>query len=202
MRIAFPLVALLAALILSSCASLTKQECVVADWHSIGERDGAAGRPLSYFNRHVDACKKTTAQPDHAGWQAGHRFGARRFCTPQNGLKAGNAGKTYHNICSPDQQRDFLPAFELGKERYNLLSQRRQLANELDSNRNEITRLKTKAAKKGLDRKAIRPKIRSIRHRNRRILDEVEETDYRIVHLDRQIDQLGYAPLARPAPVF
>ncbi|MEE9314548.1 MAG: DUF2799 domain-containing protein [Rhizobiaceae bacterium] len=202
MRLIFPFAALLAALFLSSCASLSKEECVVADWQSIGERDGAAGKGLNYFSRHVDACKKTVAKPDQAKWQAGHSYGAQRYCTPQNGLQAGNAGKTYNNICQPRQQRGFLAAFELGKERYNLLSQRSSLVRELEGNRSEIDRIKRKVKKKKLDINKHRPTFRILRRKNRRILDDIEDIDYRIARLDRHIAQEGYEPLARPVPIY
>ena len=136
--------------ILASCASMTKEECAVADWKSVGERDGAAGQGLDYFARNVDACKKTKARPDHAAWQEGHAIGARRYCTPENGLLAGNNGKNYNNICPIDLQAEFLSAYQLGQQRHGLLQEHRTKASLVASNKSTIS---------DIDRKI--PKVRS-----------------------------------------
>lgn len=196
----FALVA--AAVLLQSCATMSKEECIIADWRAVGERDGANGRSLSYFAEHVDSCKKTTALPDQAAWQEGHAIGARRYCTPENGLRAGNAGKTYHNICPSDLQIDFLPAYQLGRERYNLLSRRDSAASSISSNEAEIGRNERDIAKKKITNADGDRNIRRLRRENRELRFEIDDLDVDIRRLDRRIRDEGLVPPAAPAPIY
>ena len=47
-----------------SCASLSKNECLQADWFEIGRKDGVMGRPRALFQQHSDACSKHGITPD------------------------------------------------------------------------------------------------------------------------------------------
>ena len=138
--------ALFALLVLQACQTLSKEECAVAQWSTIGERDGAAGRSLGYLSNHIKACSKSGQPVDQAQWQQGHAIGARRYCTPENGLVVGNRGSTYNNICAADQQAGFLDGYNLGKERHALLQRRNSAAGNIrtaesgkDNNNKNIT---------------------------------------------------------------
>ena len=67
------LIRLLAALALvgslSGCASLSKSECLSADWEDIGIRDGANGQPEEYLIQHAKACSKVHVVPDRGRLQ-------------------------------------------------------------------------------------------------------------------------------------
>ena len=57
-RIAPVLSLFFAVLILASCQTLSKDECVAADWRVIGEQDGSDGRePQKRFGKHVKAIR-------------------------------------------------------------------------------------------------------------------------------------------------
>lgn len=51
-------------LLLSSCATLSKQECVVGDWQTIGYNDGVAGHYADRLASHTKACAKASVAPD------------------------------------------------------------------------------------------------------------------------------------------
>jgi len=85
---------------LAACQTLSKEECIAADWRVIGEQDGAQGfSSQQRFGDHVKACEKADIVPDQTLWSAGYQTGLVRFCTPLNGLAYGQAGRTYANVC-------------------------------------------------------------------------------------------------------
>ena len=60
---------------LGGCASLSKNECLSANWEDIGIRDGANGRPEEYLIQHSTACAKVNVVPDRGAWLHGHERG-------------------------------------------------------------------------------------------------------------------------------
>jgi len=181
---------------------MTKEECAVADWKSVGERDGAAGQGLDYFARNVDACKKTKARPDHAAWQEGHAIGARRYCTPENGLLAGNNGKNYNNICPIDLQAEFLSAYQLGQQRHGLLQEHRTKASLVASNKSTISDIDRKISKGKIDKRDAAREIRNLRRDNRELKFQAGDVLDAIAVLDRRIRNEGFTPPAAPAPIY
>lgn len=107
--------------ILSGCATLSKEECLAADWMVIGDADGAVGyAPKERFAGHTKACSKIGVVPDQTLWNQGYQKGLTRYCTPQNGLNVGEAGKSYANVCPLNSSVDFQEAYGLGKRAHDI----------------------------------------------------------------------------------
>lgn len=117
--------------ILSGCATLSKEECLAADWMVIGDADGAVGyAPQERFAGHTKACSKIGVVPDQTLWNQGYQKGLIRYCTPQNGLTVGEAGKSYANVCPLNSSIRFQQAYNLGKRAYDV---RRDIDNRTSS---------------------------------------------------------------------
>lgn len=102
--------------LISSCQTLSKEECAVADWRVIGEQDGAAGyNPQDRFARHVKACTKAGVAADQTLWYQGYQQGLPRYCTPLNGLTVGSQGQSYANVCPIDLDPGFREGYDLGR---------------------------------------------------------------------------------------
>lgn len=127
MRIYYP-AALLA--LLGACASLTKEECLSADWRAIGYNDGVRGRLESYVSRHFDACSKVAITPDVQAWQAGRLQGLPLYCTPSNAYNIGRAGDDLNPVCPPEQQRSLFQSWDWGQEYYLITQQISDLESE------------------------------------------------------------------------
>lgn len=110
----FPTLALL--LTLGGCASLSKQECLNADWYTIGLEDGSRGRALGNIGNHRKACARVDVSPDLAEYQAGHQEGLRGYCTPHQGYRLGQSGGQLPSHCPGDLQRPFQDAYQAGRE--------------------------------------------------------------------------------------
>ena len=105
------LIKLLAALALvgslSGCASISKSECLSADWEDVGVRDGANGRPEEYLIQHAKACSKVNVVPDRGAWQHGRERGLDRYCVVQRAYNAGEWGSGFDvgQCVNYDQER-------------------------------------------------------------------------------------------------
>lgn len=138
-----PVVLLLAvALILSSCASMSEDECAVADWQTIGMEDGAKGQPLTRIGAHRKACAKAGVTPDIEAYKRGRAEGLITFCTYDRGYSEGKRGATDRAVCPAGQmQNDFLAGYQAGKHVYGVNQQIRGLESQLTQVRSERANL-------------------------------------------------------------
>lgn len=131
--LALPLIAL-AALLQGGCASLSKSECLAADWYDVGVRDGANGRPEEYIIEHAQACQRVAVAPDRERWLAGRERGLARYCTVRNGYAVGSAGGAFNEVCFAGGELEFRRGWELGSRMHALQSR----INELERQSREV----------------------------------------------------------------
>lgn len=104
-----------ATLTLGGFASMSKEECLHADWRAIGYEDGAAGAPVSAISNRRTACvKKVGAAPDMAEYLAGREQGLRLYCQPSNGYRLGASGARYQGVCAGPDSNLFTAAYQSG----------------------------------------------------------------------------------------
>lgn len=101
-------------LLLSACGTVTKSECQVGDWRSIGLRDGRDGRSELFFAKNAESCQRFGLSADRDAWLAGRAEGLKDYCTPLSGYANGRAGREYENVCTGRAGQDFLLAYGLG----------------------------------------------------------------------------------------
>jgi hypothetical protein len=102
--------------LLSSCASLSKDECLYADWQIIGYEDGAAGRGASRIGDHRKACAGHAVVPDKPAYDAGYNEGLQTFCSYDRGLSQGRLGQAANAVCHASP--DFLDGHNAGVRTY------------------------------------------------------------------------------------
>lgn len=106
------------AFLVTACASLSKDECLNADWHLIGFEDGSSGHALDRVGRHRKACASVNVVPDIGRYETGHEKGARQYCTRARGYAEGVKGAAYYGICPLDLVDEFLQAYRDGQALY------------------------------------------------------------------------------------
>lgn len=110
---------LVAALILlPGCASMSKEECLTANWLDQGFRDGRSGQPLTRIADHQKACAKVGVVPNQASYVEGRDKGIALYCTPENALTVGRQGQPYRNACPATLEHEFLVSYKQGKQLY------------------------------------------------------------------------------------
>src|SRR5687768_5274437 len=108
---------LLTAVLLSSCATgMSKDECALADWQTIGYEDGLRGFPAERIGAHRVACAKHQVTLNLAAYSAGRERGLRDYCQPKNGFRAGLNGNGYANVCSGSTETAFVNAYQWGRQ--------------------------------------------------------------------------------------
>ena len=108
--------ALMACVALTSCATMSENECMYADWHAIGVEDGARGRPVSAVSGRRKACADAGVTVNMDEYQAGRKKGLRQYCTVRMGLDVGRRGSNYSNVCPARLEPDFMHGYELGRK--------------------------------------------------------------------------------------
>ncbi len=154
---------------LSGCSTLSKGECMEADWYDIGARDGASGKPRSRLDDHRESCKEYNVFPDREQYYMGREEGIKIYCTPENGFKMGSEGKYYAKVCPFDLEKAFLDSFNHGRKIYDVRKKIADNNRSIDRLENELSKKETKQDR----RKIIREEILSLDRRNRTLRDEL-----------------------------
>src|SRR5262245_24511306 len=105
---------------LSSCASMSKSECVYADWKAIGFEDGSVGAPASAISSRRQACAAAGVTPSMEDYLAGRESGLEEYCTPANGFASGENGEQYSGVCGKHHEASFLEQYRAGARLYTL----------------------------------------------------------------------------------
>ncbi len=129
-------------MVLGACASVSREECLAGDWAAIGARDGADGRVgKTQFSRHVTACAKVDVTPDRSAWAAGYAAGLGQYCTAASGLRVGEAGRIYQNVCPAASEPAFLRGHALGLAAYRQRQRIAEIEREISSLRSDSSSL-------------------------------------------------------------
>ena len=129
-------------LLFQGCATLSEDECLTADWRTIGFEDGARGISSRNISKHREACAEYGVRPDFEIYMAGHREGLREYCIPSQGFALGRSGKRFNSSCPPDLAPGFLAAYEDGQSVYQLQSDLKRLQGDIRRARSEQEVLK------------------------------------------------------------
>lgn len=158
---------------LASCATMTADQCLAGDWVGQGFVDGTSGLSMSRLADHAEACAKHGVVPDSTAYAAGRERGLMRYCTPENGFRAGRSGSVYAGVCPAFLEADFMPAYRDGRIVYEVeqaLSDARgrvdSLGRELEDLDKKITGKQAELRAEGLtdaQRDQIRNRIQEIR---------------------------------------
>lgn len=132
---------------LSGCASLSKSECLNANWEDIGVRDGANGQPEEYLIQHSTACAKVNVAPDRGAWLHGRDKGLERYCLPHRMYNIGEYGGAFDaGVCRNFDQERLVDAYEKGRD----VNRRASALSEIDA---ELRDIRTKLENKELEKK-------------------------------------------------
>lgn len=180
---------LITAIVLSSCQTMSKEECAVADWRVVGEQDGAAGyEPQSRFARHVKACERAGVLADQTLWYQGYQQGLPRYCTPLNGLSVGRDGKSYANVCPVDLDSGFREGYSLGQAYYRKSSDIRSAESQIRSLEQAIRTDQDLIAKGQVDQREAERRIDNNRWKIRDLEREIGrmQSELRQIEVDME----------------
>jgi hypothetical protein len=133
------LAAALVTALLSACATgMGKDECVAADWRTIGYEDGVRGFPADRIGAHRVACAKHQVTPDLVAYMEGRDRGLVEYCQPRNGYRVGLNGGGYANVCPAVTEAGFLNGYQWGRQIHDARAELRSTQARLRSGRDGI----------------------------------------------------------------
>ena len=182
--------------LLSACATMSAEECKLANWRDVGLRDGAAGYPLSRVGDRAQDCEKVGVLIDTDAYAKGRDAGLKSYCRIENAIPLALNGGSYAGVCPPVNGFEFEQRFQAGRAVYDLRSDLHALDGRIESLEHRLRATHhdedraLKEAKNDEDRKRIR---RSVDDQRRDLRADLSETDRR---LRRKRDELRYAESA------
>jgi len=108
-------------IVLAGCgggATVSQNQCIAADWQTLGYRDGVNGVRSSQLLKHQDACVEHGIIPDREGYMTGWNTGVREYCQPNNAFEIGELGGGHDNVCPNGMQTTFTTAYRQGRQLY------------------------------------------------------------------------------------
>jgi len=127
--------------LVSGCASLSKEECKTANWKTIGFEDGAQGKPEARIRAHRKACAEYGVAPELEAYRSGWEEGVARFCQPGNGYSQGRSGKEYTGVCPDSLETAFLQSYRDGRALYKLEADISRLSTKLTYQRKRLAEI-------------------------------------------------------------
>ena len=172
---------ILSLIVLTGCATLSKQDCMQGDWYGVGSKDGHAGETSSRLSDHIKACNEYGIAVDNNAYMAGREQGLKDYCRLENAFIVGLNGQPYHHVCPPNIDRLFAhyhsTAFTVHEDRAEL----DQLDNDLSSKESQLRDKKLSEK----DRSRIRDDIRGLDRQCDRLRDD-------LYFHERQLDNLRH----------
>lgn len=148
----------LAAALLGGCSTgMGRDECVAADWRTIGYEDGLHGLPADRIGVHRAACAKHQITPNLAAYSEGRERGLREYCQPKNGFRAGINGYAYANVCSGAAEAAFVDSYRYGRQIHDARTELRGTQARLRGAREGVAQ--TEAAMANVTAELVQPKV-------------------------------------------
>lgn len=135
-----------AVLVLAGCASMSTDECLVADWEAVGFEDGSRGAGSETLGRHRKACAKAGVAPDFLAYERGRQAGLEQYCQSSVGYRVGSSGGVYSGVCPAHLEPEFMAGYADGRELYELRSAVNDLESRLASRKHELEELRDELA--------------------------------------------------------
>ena len=135
-------------LLLQGCATLDKDECMLADWRLIGYQDGVAGKSATVVGEYREDCAKHAVVPDLDAYRAGREEGLQQYCKADNGYRLGNAGRGLPAICPAALADDFRDAYHAGRELYLARSAVNKTHSRINNQKQALSNLEKSRAEK------------------------------------------------------
>ncbi len=103
---------------LLSCSTMTKNECLNANWYEIGFSDGSSGYTTDFFNERSEDCAKYGVMANSQVYMQARKEGLKNYCTQANGYEQGYNGRTYRGVCQGNSAQQFLSGYREGNRIY------------------------------------------------------------------------------------
>ncbi len=131
---------------ISGCATMSKEECLTADWYMIGQGDAEQGSSRTMLDVRRKDCAKAGVTPSLRDYDAGYEKGLKRYCTASNGYTQGVSGANYQGICTGFRADDFLSGYNSGLELFAARDRVNRVRNDISSYQQNIYNIRSEVS--------------------------------------------------------
>ena len=174
-----------ALLLLSSCATLSKEECLIGNWQTIGYNDGVAGHGPERLASHTKACAKANIAPDYKTWERGRLIGLEKYCTVSNAYNLGRRGQTLNSVGPVAMTTSLHNSHQQGQEYYTLNKQITEDKQLLEKYRLEFNKLQSGEMLDFKNEKEARQRLLALPEEFRRLSRRVDNNEKRLALLNQ-----------------
>jgi hypothetical protein len=161
-KLLFASALLIGAFSVSSCATISEEECIAGSWEEIGFRDGENGKSRSKLADYAKTCVKYNVAPDRATYFRGYEQGLLRYCTYDKGFSSGEYGNSSNAECQSVPDNGYFAGYEDGRAVWVINQEYKGLIAAYDRTIDDILNIRTRLETEDLEpkeRKSLRRKL-------------------------------------------
>jgi len=173
--------------LLTSCATLSRDECRVAKWREIGHSDAAQGYSASRIAEHRSACARVNVSVDLADYNDGYDRGLNVYCQPEAAYRLASQGRPYPSQCSTQRFPLLSPAYSQGVVYYQLQQDRSELHHKRQEKQTQLKALNQQITNNNDKHQAALRSLRAdLNQEISRIEQQIKVLDERLIQAQLQ----------------
>ena len=158
--------------LLGGCATMSADECKVANWSDVGLRDGLDGAALSKLDYRVKDCAEAKVAVDTQRYLQGRDQGLLQFCHLEKAVPLGLNGGSYNGVCPVAIDGEFRRRFRLGRDVFDTRQTVRNLENNVNTAEDRL-----RVAPNDEERRRAREALRDLDFEIRRARDRQRDAE-------------------------
>ncbi|HEX4844370.1 MAG TPA: DUF2799 domain-containing protein [Limnobacter sp.] len=192
--------AILLQAMLSGCATMSKEECLVANWREVGFTDASQGYTQARIAEHRSACAEAKVTVNLEEYNKGFEQGLKNYCTASTGFDLGARGAAYPDQCAEKTYPKVRAGFREGQAVYAVQRERNEVERELQDKREQskalteqITVNRNRADNKTLssaERSKAEKTVSALQRTAADLFRETGELEQRAKQLDNKMNQM------------
>ena len=131
---------------LTGCASISKDECISGNWSDIGYKDGVNGKSRGKLADYAKTCMKYGAEPNRDVYLMAFESGLVKYCTFEQGLKLGENGSSYNQVCFGHLANGFSQGYDEGRVVYEINREHKRLISDYEETLEDLVDVRGRLA--------------------------------------------------------
>lgn len=131
---------------LTGCASISEDECISGNWSDIGYKDGVNGKSRGKLADYAKTCIKYGVEPNRDVYLTAFENGLVKYCTFEQGLKLGENGSSYNQVCSGDLANGFSQGYDEGRVVYEINREHKRLISDYEETLEDLVDVRGRLA--------------------------------------------------------
>ncbi len=127
---------------LTSCATISQEQCLNQSPEDIGYMDGSNGKSRERFNRLAKTCAKHGVSFDRTAYLRGFEKGLPQYCVYENGYSRGVSGNSPNKECRTINADNYLSGYQDGYVVYKIEIGHTNLIQDYDRSVTELAKIR------------------------------------------------------------